>query len=444
MAIILRLAILISIEIILLTLIQGESLEEATSLHATLKSGYNKFIRPVKDQKTALNVNISMAAVALQEFDEVLQTFSVVSVFILSWKDDNMIWDSNQTGTESLLMSYKDVWVPEIILTNPSSKLDSFGKEWQLLRYSANGYANWYPGDLVKATCTLNVRYFPFDIQECSMELYAWGYTVSEVKLNSVSDVIDTAIMAKHGSWEVIGTRAKAEEIKYVSRATFTFRLKRKQQYIIINVVLPILFFCVLNTLVFLMPAESGERISYSITVMLSIAVFMTIVSDTLPKTSEPISLYSYFLMMDLIMSALITVVSVLNLRLFHKKAIDPVSPWLIWLYGACTHLSCKLCLQTKTNPRDEEVEISKQNIQVSLVRAYSGEPDQRKRNGGSTKGSNFGVKRPISASLDDLERRITWQDISSFVDNISFILSISLIVIKFVIFITITQYNAI
>ena len=339
MAIILRLTILISIEISLLRLIQGESLEEAKSLHATLKSGYNKFIRPVKDQKTALNVNISMTAVALQEFDEVLQTFSVVSVFKLSWKDDNIIWDSNLTGTESMLMSYKDVWVPEIILINPSSKLDSFGKEWQFLRYSANGIAKWYPGDLVKATCTLNVRYFPFDIQECSMELYAWGYSLSEVKLNSVSDVINTAIMAKHGSWEVIGTRAKSEEINYVSRATFSFRLKRKQQYIIINVVLPILFLCVLNTLVFLMPAESGERISYSITVMLSIAVFMTIVSDTLPKTSEPISLYSYFLMIDLIMSALITVVSVLNLRLFHKKAIDPVSPWLIWLYGSCTSI---------------------------------------------------------------------------------------------------------
>ena len=106
-------------------------------------------------------------------------------------------------------------------------------------------------------------------------------------------------------------------------------------------------------------------------------------------------------------------------------------------------HLSCKLCLQTKPNPRDKEVEIFKQTIEVSLVHAYSGEPDQRKRNGGSTKRSNFGVKRPISASLDDLERRITWQDISSFVD-ISFILSIALIVTKFVIFITITQYNAI
>ena len=347
-------------------------------------------------------------------------------------------------------MSYKDVWVPEIILTNPSSKLDSFGKEWQLLRYFANGYAYWYPADLVKATCSLNVRYFPFD-----MELYVWGYsvlkvklnsvidvidtalmakhgswevilgyTVSEVKLNSVSDVIDTAIMAKHGSWEVIGTRAKAEEINYVSRATFTFRLKRKQQYIIINVVLPILFLCVL------------------ITVMLSIAVFMTIVSDTLPKTSEPISLYSYFLMIDLIMSALITVVSVLNLRLFHKKAIDPVSPWLIWLYGSCTQLSCKLCLQTKTNPMNEVVEISTQKVQVSLIHAYLGDPDQKKKNGGSR--SNFSVKRPISASWNDLERRVTWQDISSFVDNISFILSIVLIVTTFVVFITITQYNTV
>ena len=66
-------------------------------------------------------------------------------------------------------MGYKDVWVPKLIMTNPSQKLDSFGKESQLIRYDSNGIATWNPGDLIKATCSLNVRYFPFDIQECSM-----------------------------------------------------------------------------------------------------------------------------------------------------------------------------------------------------------------------------------------------------------------------------------
>ena len=77
--------------------------------------------------------------------------------------------------------------------------------------------------------------------------------------------------------------------------ARYIFNSKESHSmYVIINIILPILFLNQLNVLVFMLPAESGERVSYSLTVLLSIAVFMTIVGDTLPRTSEPTPLISY------------------------------------------------------------------------------------------------------------------------------------------------------
>ena len=64
--------------------------------------------------------------------------------------------------------------------------------------------------------------------------------------------------------------------------------LKRKPLLIVVNVLLPIAFLSVLNVLVFIIPVDSGQRVSYCITVLLSISVFFTIVSDTLPKSSDP------------------------------------------------------------------------------------------------------------------------------------------------------------
>ena len=88
-----------------------------------------------------------MGMVALQDFDEVLERFSVVGAFLLSWTDENMVWDvSNYGDITTVFVGYKHVWVPEIILTNPSEKLDSFGKDWQLIWYSSNGTAQWFPG----------------------------------------------------------------------------------------------------------------------------------------------------------------------------------------------------------------------------------------------------------------------------------------------------------
>ena len=49
---------------------------------------------------------------------------------------------------------------------------------------------------------------------------------------------------------------------------------------------LPIILSSILVTLVFLVPVESGEKLSYILTVLLTIAVFLTIIGDTLPAIS--------------------------------------------------------------------------------------------------------------------------------------------------------------
>ena len=49
---------------------------------------------------------------------------------------------------------------------------------------------------------------------------------------------------------------------------------------------LPIILSSLLVTLVFVVPVGSGEKLSYILTVLLTIAVFLTIIGDTLPAIS--------------------------------------------------------------------------------------------------------------------------------------------------------------
>ncbi|XP_052279298.1 neuronal acetylcholine receptor subunit alpha-6-like [Dreissena polymorpha] len=126
----------------------------------------------------------------------------------------------------------------------------------------------------------------------------------------------------------------------------FKFKLKRRPAYVLVNVLLPILFLSVLNLLVFLLVPESGERVSYCITVLLSIVVFMTIVSAMLPRTSKPVPIVSYKLIVDMVISAAITVVSILNLRIYSKDPEIPVPKWLIGIYR---FWACAVCRKQKT-----------------------------------------------------------------------------------------------
>ena len=412
------------------------SLKDVKDLHTDLLKDYDKHARPVKDQDDTVKVYLSFAAVAIQEFNEILERFSVTSALFVNWRDEDMSWDPAEYGNiTSTFLGYKDIWVPELILNNPAQKLDSFGKEWQKIRYYSSGTALWLPGDLVRSTCSLNVLYFPFDIQECSIELNAWGYMSSEVKLIPVSDNIDTTLLSEHGTWNVIKTTARAADVNSASKVTFTFVLERKSQYVIVNIVLPILFLCLLNVLVFVLPAESGERVSYAITVLLAIAVFMTIVSDTLPKTSEPIPLISYFLMIDLIVSAVISLFTILNLRIFHKHLNEPIPKWLTFIHRILTRRNRRQIkdMTCKNNGKIDAVTLSENRCSLSLC--------EQKMVFDTDKGVKSEERTiPGLCKNNSANEELSWKDISIMLDCIFFVLSIVLIAVTFIIFLIITK----
>jgi hypothetical protein len=65
----------------------------------------------------------------------------------------------------------------------------------------------------------------------------------------------------------------------FASRYDIYLTAKRESLYYTVMVVWPTILFGVLNPLVFLLPVESGERIGLSMTIMLSYAIFLTLVS---------------------------------------------------------------------------------------------------------------------------------------------------------------------
>ena len=67
---------------------------------------------------------------------------------------------------------------------------------------------------------------------------------------------------------------------------SFTVFLKRSPQFFLMNVIIPCTIMTALSILVFGLPAESGEKISLEMTIMLSFSVMLLMVSDTTPRTS--------------------------------------------------------------------------------------------------------------------------------------------------------------
>ena len=109
-----------------------------------------------------------------------------------------------------------------------------------------------------------------------------------------------------------------------------------------------------------LLPPESGERVAYSITVLLSIVVFLTITSNSLPGSSEP-RMPTIFLLHTgyVVISVLIVISVILGLRFYLRDQELPVSS-----YWKSLILSYKIILGRRNRRRIN----TRENLQTENI----------------------------------------------------------------------------
>ena len=67
-------------------------------------------------------------------------------------------------------------------------------------------------------------------------------------------------------------------------------QLQRRRSFYILNIILPVLFLSVTSSLTFALPSDAGEKMGLSITVLLAYAVYLTLVTDSMPDTSVQVT----------------------------------------------------------------------------------------------------------------------------------------------------------
>ena len=103
---------------------------------------------------------------------------------------------------------------------------------------------------------------------------------------------------------------------------TFEIRIKRRTLFCINNLIVPFVVLALLTATAFLFPPETGERISLMITILLGMTVFMIVVIEAIPSTSEVtplISTYFSVVMIEVSLGLICTCIS-LNIEHHHPK----------------------------------------------------------------------------------------------------------------------------
>lgn len=153
-----------------------------------------------------------------------------------------------------------------------------------LIRYSADGnyevryksnvliYPNgevlWVPPAIYQSSCTIDVRYFPFDQQMCVMKFGSWTFNGDQVSLALYNNknFVDLSDYWKSGTWDIIEVPAYLNVYKNTGQPTetditFNIIIRRKTLFYTVNLILPTVLISFLCVLVFYLPAEAGEKV---------------------------------------------------------------------------------------------------------------------------------------------------------------------------------------
>lgn len=199
----------------------------------------------------------------------------------------------------------------------------------------SSGTVSWTPPASYKSSCTMDVTFFPFDRQNCSMKFGSWTYDGSMVDLILINENVDRKDFFDNGEWEILNAKGmkgnRREGFYSYPFVAYSFVLRRLPLFYTLFLIIPCLGLSFLTVLVFYLPSDEGEKLSLSTSVLVSLTVFLLVIEEIIPSSSKVIPLIGEYLLFIMIFVTLSIIVTVFVINVHHRSSstYHPMAPWV-------------------------------------------------------------------------------------------------------------------
>nr|XP_040016609.1 neuronal acetylcholine receptor subunit alpha-2 isoform X2 [Gasterosteus aculeatus aculeatus] len=276
-----------------------------------------------------------------------------------------------------------------------------------------NGKVRWVPPAIYKSSCSIDVTFFPFDQQNCKMKFGSWTYDKAKIDLERTENTVDLNNYWESGEWAIINAVGTYNTKKYdccheiYPDITYFFIIRRLPLFYTINLIIPCLLISCLTVLVFYLPSDCGEKITLCISVLLSLTVFLLLITEIIPSTSLVIPLIGEYLLFTMIFVTLSIVITVFVLNVHHRSPSTHKMPH--WVHSVFLNLIPRWLFMRRPAPDVRRRRLALMQQDAALVRRQGRaggykRPSNCLSTSATWSGGGSASEDPDRSSYEDLE----------------------------------------
>ncbi|XP_017294368.1 gamma-aminobutyric acid receptor subunit beta-3 isoform X1 [Kryptolebias marmoratus] len=256
-----------------------------------LLKGYDIRLRPdFGGPPVAVGMSIDVASIDM--VSEVNMDYTLTMYFQQYWRDKRLAYIGIPLNLTLDNRVADQLWVPDTyFLNDKKSFVHGVTVKNRMIRLHPDGTVLYGLRITTTAACMMDLRRYPLDEQNCTLEIESYGYTTDDIEFywKGGEAAVTGVTRIELPQFSIVDYKLVSRNVVFSTgaypRLSLSFKLKRNIGYFILQTYMPSILITILSWVSFWINYDaSAARVALGITTVLTMTTINTHLRETLPK----------------------------------------------------------------------------------------------------------------------------------------------------------------
>ncbi|HKM99091.1 MAG TPA: hypothetical protein VJX23_01145 [Candidatus Binataceae bacterium] len=272
-----------------------------------------------------VNIGVGIHIINIASIDEVKEQFEIDGYLIGKWVDSRLRYVPAGPGDEERDFQRDQIWIPYFEMVNAVTPRERYDTS---IRVAPDGSVTYLERFHVVLSSRFALRRFPFDSQSLLIIIHPFVRQLSRITYSLFDHHIWTAREFNQYSslaqWDFeavepyIGSDVLYNGVS-VAEARFTIKVKRRSNFYVWKVILPLTLMVLLSWSVFWVEARDlSNQVQIAVTTILTVIAFAFAISASMPRVPYLTYIDAFFL--TCYVFVFLAIVELMSVHLAHRR----------------------------------------------------------------------------------------------------------------------------